>query len=479
MKGPQLILDSIRRISRGMLPYLAFSLMLIPATGWAQIDLYPRAQALGGAYSTLARGYFCVGYNPAGLASPAPYHNYIQLGGLNSYVTNNFFSLATNGKYGGKDITANQAKLQEQLIDDLPASGWRGNFGLISPLPLLNISIGNQAFTSQLKYIGDYYISRAVLDVLYGNMQVGPEYELDLRCDAMMAVEYAYSMAVPYQNVSWGFTLKYIQGIGYYGIDPDYSSGVIGVDTTQFCLSGQGEYHLRNSRKGRGFSADLGVIFREIYGWDIGVSIANIGGIVEWNRSNLTAQLVKSGGLKLMERQFKQWNTDADFDFEDGTYQYTFQIDSLNNLGEPAFFRGDYSFGDFFHDQQKSVPDSAVFKTQVPLILRLGADRYLTDDLQLALEGVAVFQDQFDYRQGWRVSIGIEYSYYQNLPLRLGLAFGGLSRWEVNLGSGLRIGGLHLDWSLGFHQHMWIHKARGINLAVGAYLAQGRHAEQD
>ncbi len=477
MSWPLLAKGNTGWIFNRILPFFTFILIMCPAAGWAQLDLHPRAQALGGAYSTIARGYFCVGYNPAGLASPGPYKNYIQLGGLNSSVTNNFFSLETNGKYGGKDLTLNQDKLQRQFLKDLPASGWRGNFSLTSPLPLLNISLGNQAFTSQFKYIGDYYLSRAVLDVLYGNMAVGPEYELDLRCDAMMAVEYAYSMAVPYQNVSWGFTLKYIQGIGYYGIDPDYSSGIISVDTAQFCLRGQGEYHLRNSREGRGFSADLGVIFREIYGWDIGLSLANLGGIIQWNRSNLTAQIVGSGGLKLMERQFKQWNTNVGFDFEDGTYKYSFQIDSLNNLEGAAFFSGDSAFGDFLRSRQKSVPDSTVFETQIPLILRLGGDRYLNDDLRLALECVAAFQDQFDYRQGWRISVGIEYSYYQNLPLRLGLALGGLSRWEINLGSGLWLGGLHLDWSLGFHQHMWIHKARGINFAVGGYIAQGRHAQ--
>ena len=207
---------------------------MLAKTGYAQSRYNARAMALGGAYSSIARGFYCVGYNPANLALPSDYRTYINIAGLNLVATNNFLSLERNSKYSGKDLTANAGSLQDEFLDDLPANGWRTNFGFDFPLPFLNLSINNRAYTTDIIYFADYYLSEDALRVLYGGIDKGIEYDLDLRYDATAIIQYGYSMALPFNSLALGFSLKYLQGLAYCGLDSRYRRGSVFVDTTNF-----------------------------------------------------------------------------------------------------------------------------------------------------------------------------------------------------------------------------------------------------
>jgi len=167
---------------------------------------HPRAVAMGGAFTAIPEGVFSVSSNPANLAFPAAYDSYFYLGGVDWQLTNNFYSLLTSSKYGGKDLTADGGTLQRDFLEDLPDDGWRTNSTVNIPLPVISFSKGNKAFTTNLIYTTDYYISKPALDVIFGNWEKGVEYKTDLRIDAMTAIEYAYSMGIPYDKRICGLT---------------------------------------------------------------------------------------------------------------------------------------------------------------------------------------------------------------------------------------------------------------------------------
>lgn len=437
--------------------------------GFTQNRTNARAIALGGAYSAIAKGFYCVGYNPANLALPSEYRSYFNIAGLNFVGTNNFVSLKSNAKYSGRDLTANGGKLQEEFLNEIPENGWRTNFSLGVPMPLLNFSINNKAFTSDIIYLSDYYLSSDAMKILFGGVEKGIEYDLSLRYDAMAVAQYSYSMAIPYDNFAVGFSLKYLQGFAYCGLDPRYSSGTVEVDTADFVLRGSGEYHFRQAYGGKGFGVDIGIASNEFNGWQLSASLINILGAMKWNVDNLASNLVGSSILEFMGDGIKKRNPHINLDFEGESYSYAFRIDSVS--GE-RFLQGDSGYSSFFFSEGDTLDDPSSFKTPTPALLRLGLAKQIRPDLLIALEFAAAFQKRLQASGNWRFSIGTEYTLFPVTPLRLGFSFGGLTGWEINLGSGINAGFLHLDWAVGFHQGIWIHTAKGFNFALDAYITR-------
>jgi len=450
---------------------LAIVIALIASSLSGQSLSHPRAVALGGAFTAIPEGVFSVSSNPANLAFPAAYNSYFYLGGIDWQLTNNFYSLLTSSKYGGKDLTINDGELQQEFIKDLPEDGWRTNSTITVPLPIINFSKGNKAFTTRILYTTDYYISKPALDVIFGNWEKGIEYKTDLRIDAMTAIEYAYSMGIPYDNIAFGFSLKYYQGLGYYGLAPGQSSGIIMVDTAAFVLTGAGDYLFRQSGAGRGVGVDFGLTYRDKSGLDIGFCVQNIAGSIRWNSPTLFSEGMGNSILKLMGNQVKTGifkNSDLNLPFDGESYHYQYEF---RDIAADQLFEGDSAYSDYFYSSREIIEDdSSTFTTKLPLALRLGMAKQMSNDLLVAMDFSTSFRDRFNYNQGWRLSMGMEYTYLPKMPFRFGLAVGGISGWEVNLGSGLHLGFAHLDWAVGFHRGIWLHTSKGFHFSLGSYF---------
>jgi len=141
----------------------------------------------------------------------------------------------------------------------------------------------------------------------------------------MTAIEYAYSMGIPYDNLAVGFSLKYYQGLGYYGLAPGQSSGSIMVDTAAFVLTGSGDYLFRESGAGRGVGVDIGLTYRDKSGLDIGFCIQNIAGLIRWNSPTLFSAGMGNSVLEFMGNQLKTGlfkNSDLNLPFDGEYYHY-------------------------------------------------------------------------------------------------------------------------------------------------------------
>ena len=136
----------------------------------AQTKRDPRMVGMAGAYTTIADGIFCVGFNPGiiGLQQNKPFM--IQAFQLDLGILGNFFSIENIAQYSGD--TLNTAE-KDALFDQLEASDGMGFFvDTHMPIPFMNISKGNMAFTSNNIILQNYKLPMGLLELIfYGNGQ--------------------------------------------------------------------------------------------------------------------------------------------------------------------------------------------------------------------------------------------------------------------------------------------------------------------
>ena len=127
---------------------LLISILLLQIS-FSQIKKDPRMVGMGGAYSTIATDYRCVGINPANLAfNKALSLNMI---GFNVGGSNNMFSIETYNEWNGSnldDIQADKYFEKNDIFSLSKKEGLRFNADFHLPIPGFNISKGIFAFTS-------------------------------------------------------------------------------------------------------------------------------------------------------------------------------------------------------------------------------------------------------------------------------------------------------------------------------------------
>ena len=166
----------------------------------------------------------------------------LQLAGFDFGVVGNYLSLSNLYNLSG-DTLLNIEK--DNLFDNFKDHGLTFFSDVHLPYPALNFASGNMAFTSNMLLMNDIRIPSGLLRLLlYGNAN-DPELDLTLNYEILGVNEFGFSFAVPYEQFAIGMTLKYLQGLFYFGIDPDSSyanlvttnEAVYGEDLAVICLS--------------------------------------------------------------------------------------------------------------------------------------------------------------------------------------------------------------------------------------------------
>ncbi len=414
-----------------------------------------RCVALAGAYGSLARGLFAVEYNPANLALPDAYKTYRLWTGVSTRFANNFLSIASYNKYNGKNWEANNGELKQEFLAAIPDRGWRLFSDFDLALPYINISRANRAFTANIMFIGDLGLPRGVVYFVFDGNPIGKRLNLDIAEELLMVGQWAYSFAIPTEHFSVGFTLKYLQGLGYLGINPDSSYGFLntrfGMDRNY--IIGEGHYLFQQSLGGRGFGLNIGITTKEFNGYRFGASLINALGHIYFGQSTLLTRAVP-------EDEVLPW--DGKF------YRYDFAVDKARF---DKFFGG-AEFEDLFSGQGEILSDTTNFRVRYPALVRFSMSKWITGDAVLATDFVAGFEDRLYSFGAWKWSIGIESIYFPNWPLRIGMSFGGRNHQELAFGSGWHKGFMHLDWALGINQGLWFKHAKGFNFSVTLYTTR-------
>jgi len=421
----------------------------------AQTKRDPRVVAMAGAYTTIADGIFSVGYNPGiiGLQQNRPFM--VQGLQLDFGILGNFFSIENIAEYSGDTLNM---KEKNALFDELQAEDGMAFFmDTHMPIPLLNISKGNMAFSANNIILQNYRLPIGLLELMfYGNGQKA-ELDLEFNYEIVGLNEFGFSFGVPFKSMSWGITVKYMQGLFYLGVDEDSSSSSLITD--DLGIYGSGKYIIRQGVGGAGFGLDVGVVSRPYKGWQFGASLINLAGTIRWTQGDSES----SSSINPLTSSFYPFTWGDSTLNSNESILYTFNIDTIraDKLGGDSLFTNQTTF---------FVPKKARdFETRVPATFRLGMSKKL-DDFLFASDLVAGFENKYYARQQWKWSIATEWTRIPTVPMRIGFAWGGGDMKELGMGFGVRKGMVMFDLGFAFRNGMWLHTMKGFNFSFGITL---------
>jgi len=428
-------------------------ILIIFSSLLSQTKRDPRVVGLAGSYTTIAEGIFSVGYNPGliGLQQDRPLT--IQGFQLDFGILGNFFSIENIAQYSGDTLnTRDKNRLFKTLRD---AKGMSFFMDTHMPIPLINISKGNLAFSANNIILQNYKLPLGLLELIfYGN---GKKNNLDIEFnyEILGMNEYGISFGIPFKYMSWGITAKYMQGLFYLGVDEDSSSSSLITD--DLGIYGNGRYIIKQGVGGSGFGLDIGVVSRPLNGWSFGMSIINLAGSLRWEQGGDNT----SSSINPLTKNFYPFKWGDDELSPNEYIEYTFIIDTIraDKMSNDSLFKNETKFITYSSNAED-------FVTRMPATFRLGASKQFNNFL-VATDLVAGFEDRYYSKKQWKWSIGTEWTSMPNLPLRIGFGWGGGDLKELGLGFGLQKSRLKFDFGFAFRNGMWLHTMKGLNLSLG------------
>ena len=423
----------------------------------------PRSVAMAGATSTSADGIYAVGFNPGLIAFQKEKPFMLQLGGLDFGISNNYLSMAAMNTLSGDTLDSDE---KSAIINRFQSRG-----GLTLDLnaqvatPGINYASGNMALTSNILYMSSYALPAGMARLMLEGNANNPDVDMTLGFEIMGVHELGFSFAVPFESYAVGFTLKYLQGLFYMGIDPDSSSA--NLITTPSAVYGSGSYYLRQGFGGAGYGLDIGIATKEFNGYRFGVSLINAVGSIGWNKPSFIKDIIDYP-LKWDGEQLS----------DSVAVLYTYKIDSLraDNLSSETIFTSSSKVVKNLDEDGKVKQ----FDIRYPAILRLGLS-YKKDDLLISSDLTTGFENRLYANSRWRWAIGVELYRFPTMPLRMGFAWEGMDRTELGLGAGFHGGPVMIDFGFSFRNGMWIHSMKGLNLSLGFTMTsfKGRKDNKD
>lgn len=428
-------------------------------SGIAQTKRDARSVGLSGAYTTIADGVYAIGYNPALLAYQKEKPFMLELGGFDIGMINNWASLANISNLSGDTL---YTKEKDELYKNFAKDGLNFFQDVHIPLPGLNYTSGNMALTTNLVLMNNVRIPPGIMKLLlYGNANL-PNIDVTMHYEMLGVNEIGFSFAVPYDRFAFGITVKYLQGLYYFGADPDSSSASI-VNTGD-SIYGEGTYLMRQGIGGAGLGVDIGFATKDINGWRFGASLINAVGSIDWNKPSITKDIL-SGGDKIYGTDDDLWHNTWDGTALNDSMAilFTYSIDSLNatSLSGDTLFSSDQRIVRNVDENGKIK----TFTTNYPAIFRMGLS-YRKNHYLFVSDLVTGFENRFYSRKGWKWSAGVEFLKFPTTPLRVGFGWGGSDLTEMSMGFGIHKGPVIFDFGLGFRNGVWIHTMRGINVSA-------------
>lgn len=271
---------SPRQITNCALVVLILSISLT-ATAGARGDSNPRAVAMGGAYTALARDLEAPQWNPANLGLSDGGSFSINLFSAGLRLKNNSFSLDDYNKYNGKFLTDDD---KNDIMNDIPNEGLNVDLGLEASA--LNFTIGNLAVTYGGLGASSIYLDRDPFELLLMGNAVLHELQMsDSKSEAYAVgdVALSYGQAVKRWlggEFAVGASFHYLQGLAY-GKIVDAQGGVATTDTG---FVGSGYARLRTALGGVGYSSDIGLAVRFEKDWYFSAAWQNVASKITWNR---------------------------------------------------------------------------------------------------------------------------------------------------------------------------------------------------
>ena len=418
----------------------------LPAILWPQARQNPVATSLAGTYTTHGRGIDVVGWNPAnlGFAEERPFS--WSLLNINGGVHNNAFSIVRYNNYSGENLEIGNKKAN--LLNSISNDGWRWTLEVHSAVPAISFSKDNWAFSSDILLVNDMSIPKDLFNFVFLGNTENDSLVFDFTQETLALGMHSFSFGIPFDGFSLGFSLKYLNGIYYSGLQ--YQDG--SLKTTPEAITGVLEYRERAAVGGNGIAVDIGVTTEQIKNWQFGAALNNLGGHMYWGNQTATANLISNlfGALIPIDDLAQ-------------TKSYFYGIDSLN--GE-NLYQG--SFNQLVVDSTQKTSGTDFFSIKYPTLLRLGGSYtfpgYYTT---VMMDFRAGFQDRYFAVNRWVWSTGLEWRRQPWFPVRTGFAWDGGAYTQWGLGFGIETDLLEFNFGMAVENGMWIHTLEGLTLSIG------------
>jgi hypothetical protein len=432
----------------------------------AQAHIDARGLGLCDAYTVTSRGVSCIGYNPANLGYSEDLGFSMNLIDFNFQAYNNFMSLTLFNEYFTGDVRGNPINLEANkpgyemshknyLLSLVPEEGFEVGLGVSVPIPGLNVSVGNYAFTSGIDYYQRNLLPKGLFRLLFRGNPVGQQFPLTLTQDVLMVANMGFSVAIPFEKYNLGFTMKYLAGIGYAGVDS--SGGNFATQATG--LESDGFYRFTRAIGGNGMALDIGFNTRKMGNWQYGIAVNNVIGFINWGKDD--TYIAK--GIGAIEafvpiRELLQIPTDGS-QFTASTLNV---LDMQNVTVTEALANGDSLFA--LRTEEVDMPDS--LRLNYPAIFRAGASYQYENDFILMADISAGLDDYYFASRTWRFAVAAEWIRFKMVPIRSGLAFGGPFGREASIGTGVHLIWFDADLALKFLGGMSFATAEGIEFGI-------------
>jgi len=391
------------------------------------------------------------------------------------------------------------------------------------PLPILNFSTRRFALTSNFSSNLDMGLPNGFLDLLLFGNPFGSNISIDMEQNTIVTQDIGLSYGHSFNNFSVGFTLKYILGLFYMGMESIDTPFII-TDSTG--IIGRNQYLIQQEIGGSGTGLDIGITTQESKaGYRFGLSIINLLGTVKWTQNHfLRSALIErsiidtTGDYYLRPNEFMYVNMVMDsvtamsfsetsvdpliyyemykvipleklsgitminqdsallVTLADGTYYFPsggeYKLTVLIGDGDTTFTVTDN------YEKYASGSDNP-FQTRQPMYLRLGMSRKWEEQAIVAADLVTGFSNNYGSSTTWRASIGVEIIRFKGKFLRLGYAIGGIAKKSMSIGYGRKLGPLHLDIGMAFNGGFSIETAKGFDIAMGLVWQLGKPKKED
>jgi len=399
-----------------------------PAFGWGESN--PRAIAMGGAYTALARNLEAPYWNPANLGLSDGKGFSINLFNVGIGLRNNSFTLSDYNKYSGKFLTDGD---KENIINSIPSDGL--SLDVLAEASLLNFSVGNFAATYKA-----YAASKANLDrdpfelLFYGNAVMRDVSLSNTRSEGYGIGDAAlsYGQAIMQWNggeFTVGGSAHYLRGIAYQKILE--SQG--GVSTTDTGFVGSGSMTMRTALGGSGYAIDMGLAVRFLESWYFSAA---------WQ--NAYSKLI--------------WNTDT----EETYFMFDMQPITIESAS-------DSTMSDSLVTSSDTTYSVESFSSDLPSVVKLGLARQYKK-LTWSIDWSQALTIRPGQGINPRIAAGLEYRFISQLPLRAGMALGGNLGSTYSFGFGLHFGPFNFDLGVANSGSPIPTDTKGAQLALGMGL---------
>ena len=470
-----------------------FSILLFFTVAFSQLSQDARMLGLNGSYTTIARGYQCVGVNPANLGYSNGFS--INFFTFNVGAGTNTFSLDVMNDLDGANLENPNAEVyfpKEDLSYVFDDDGIIISTDMAIPLPILNFSFQKYAFTTSPKLYTKFGIPSGFVELLFYGNEIGKDLSIDFPLDVMAVQETGFSYVFSKNDFSFGITAKYLLGYFYSTFEPVDSSY---FRTDSIAITGQGSFLMKQGIGGNGFSLDVGILSREFdNGIQFGASITNLFGSIKWTQEHFLRSAIDSTMRKevpeeyyLRQNEFYYSHLEIDHltaenlqlePIDEIIIRTGYKVIKVSDLTpynltatDPLVVTIQNNGGYLISSSEitSSTLDSlssAPLRTNYPSLFRLGASKRYKDGVVLIADLSTGFSDNFGAYDNWRMSFATEITYYPIVTLRTGVAFGGAYGRSMSIGTGFNIGPVYIDLGLAYRNGFSVNSMKGFDFSI-------------